>query len=183
MTPHQELLLNRKEVEEAFETLKTLNKDGFYNVPKLTWWVLRHEELYRYCHKNRHYDSCIDGMGCPCCWDKPESRFSYLYSSLQEIIELYDYEGYFKQEMAVFENVRDDYPALMQWLKKNEKLGTEDFILFWIEWYEEDGDVVKPFIMEEKDLDIKFKTKEWKYTLEFLEAFNEIYWTSDACPD
>jgi predicted ATP-dependent protease len=72
-------------------------------------------------------------MTCPCISNNPENRFTFLYTSLQEIIELYKYEEYFRQELGVLENVRDDYPALIQWLKKNEKLGAEDFFLFWIE--------------------------------------------------
>lgn len=181
MTPRQELILNRREVKEAFENLKSLKKDGFINVPKLTWWVLRYEELYKYCHENRHNGSCFEGMSCACTDKTQESRFSMFYPSIEEIVELYQYEEYFKQEMTVLENVRDDYPALMQWLKKNEKLGTDDFILFWIEWYEEEEEIVKPFILKEQDLNIKFKAVEWQYTIKFLEEFNELYYGSDMC--
>ena len=80
------------------------------------------------------------------------------------------------------ENVRKDHPALMQWLKKNENLGTDDFVLFWIEWLDEERTIVNPWIMKELDLGIRFRAEEWKYTIEFLIEFNEIYWDSDACP-
>lgn len=85
--------------------------------------------------------------------------------------------------MAVLEHIREDHPALMQWLKKNEKPGTEDFLIFWTEWLEEDDTIVKPWILKEKDLGIKFRAEEWKNTIKFLEEFNEIYWTSEACPE
>lgn len=183
MTPHQELILNHKEIQEALENLESLKKDGFINIPKLTRWVLNYEELYHYCQKNRHNGTCYEGMTCPCISNNPENRFSFLYPSLKEIIELHKHEEYFREEMAVLENVRDDYPDLMQWLKKNEKLGTEDFFLFWVEWYVEEPELVKPFILEEKELDIKFKAGEWQYTIKFMEEFNELYWDSDACPD
>ena len=178
--PHRNLYL--WEIGEALEVFKGLEKDGFYNVPKITWWILKYEELYEYSHNHRHVGSCIDGMGCACCEDAPESRFSWLYSGLQEVVDLYQHEKYFKEEIVIFEQVKDDYPALMQWLKKNEKLGTEDFLLFWIEWLEEEY-TVKPFLIGVKDPDLKFKTEEWKNTIRFCEIFNEIYWTSDACPD
>ena len=176
MTLDEEKILNRKEIQEALENLKCLKKDGFMNIPKLTWWVLNFEELSHYCDKNRHYGSCYEGMTCPCISNNPENRFNFLYPSLQEIIELHKYEEYFRQEMFVLENVREDYPALMQWLKKNEKLGTKDFFLFWIEWYEEDLETVKPFVLNEQSLDIKFKAGEWQNTINFLEAFNEFYY-------
>lgn len=181
MTTQEEKSLNRREIEEAIELLQSLEKDGFYNVPKIIWWLLRYEELYNYAFLHRHDGSCIEGMGCGCVWDQPESRFSALYPALQEVVDLHQYEDYFKKEMEVFEQVRDDHPALMQWLKRNEQLGTEEFILFWIEWLEEEG-VVDPYITQWKGLGFKFKAEEWQHTIKFLKVFNEIYWDSDACP-
>ena len=177
--PHRNLFL--REIEEAFQVLQGLEKDGFYNVPKITWWILKYEELYDYSYNHRHINSCFEGMGC-CCTDKnPEMKFSSLYSSLKEVIDLHSHEKYFKEELSVFEKIRNDHPALMQWLKKNETLGSWDFLLFWLEWLEE-KDVVNPFITDWPD-EFRFKAEEWKNTIKFCEVFNEIYWKSDACPD
>src|SRR5690606_26437321 len=107
---------------------------------------------------------------------------SDLHSELKEIVGLHQYEEYFREELEVLENVRDDHPALMQWLKKNEQLGADDFLIFWTEWLDEDDTIVKPWIMKEKDLGIKFRPEEWKNTIKFIEEFNEIYWNSEACP-
>lgn len=177
-----EILLTRREIEEAVETFKTLKKEGFFNLPKITWWLLHYKELYSFSYQNRHYGSCFKGMGCPCSWDTPESRFSDFYSALQEVVDLHEYEKYFQEEMKVFHQLKDDYPALMQWLKKNDTLGADDFILFWIEWYEEEEDIVRPFVMNWQNLEVKFKASEWHHTVSFLKVFNELYWTSDACP-
>ncbi len=179
-TPHPLHNLYRLEIEEALEELQHLQKDGFYNVPKITWWILKFDELYEYSYIHRHVGSCIDGMGCNCCWDAPESRFSDLYTVLQEVVQLYSYNNYYRNELDVLEQVRDDHPALMQWLRKNEKLGSEDFLLFWIEWLEEEN-TVKPFVLGWKDLDIKFRSEEWKNTIKFLEEFNDLYWDSEVC--
>lgn len=178
--PHRDLYL--REIEEAFELLKGLKKDGFYNVSGITWWLLKYEELYEYAHAHRHVGSCIDGMGCSCCEDVPESRFSGLYPGLKKITDLHQYENYFKEELATLENLRHDHPALMQWLKKNEKLGTEEFLLFWIEeWYNEEEQIVRPYLFDLQEINPKFKVAEWKHTISFLQVFNEIYWSSDAC--
>ena len=180
--PHRQLYL--REIEEAFELFGTLSKDGFYNVPKLTWWILKYEELYEYSYNHRHVGSCIDGMGCSCSWDSPESRFSELYSGVKEVVDLHQHEQYFKQELAVLENVRHDHPALMQWLKKNETLGSWDFLMFWIEeWYDEEEKTVTPYLFNLRDRNLKFKAEEWQNTIRFCEEFNELYWTSDACPE
>lgn len=183
MTPIEEKQLNRYEIQKARKLIKSFQKDGFYTVPKITWWLLHYEELYKYSHENRHTASCIEGLGCCCSWNSPEGLFSDLHYALQEIVELYQYEDYFREELAVLENIREDHPALMQWLKKNEKLGADDFILFWIEWVEEEQTTVDPWIMNAQDLGIKFRAEEWQNTIRFLEEFNEIYWKSDICSD
>ena len=175
-------VINRQEIEEAVEALLKLPKNGFYNIPKITWWLLYYEELFTFAYDHRHDGSGIENIGCGCSWNNPESRLSDLYSGLQDVVDLHQYEIYFKKEIETYDQVGDDNPALMQWLKKNEKLGTEEFILFWIEWYEEDGEIVKPFILNWQDLDINFTAQEWQHTIRFLRIFNEIYWTSDACP-
>ncbi len=182
-TSHPLQTIYRREIEAALEELRNLKKDGFYSVPKITWWALHYEELSSYSYKNRHTDSCFEGMSCSCSLDSPESRFSDLHSELKEIIDLYQYEDYFKEELEVLQQVREDHSALMRWLKKNEKLGTEDFILFWTEWHEEELNILKPFILDWQDLKIKFKGEEWKNSIRFCEVFNELYYDPDACQE
>lgn len=173
----------RREIQEAFELLGSLEKDGLFNVPKINWWILKYEELNEYSWNHRHTGSCIEGMGCSCSSNSPESKLSSLYSDLREVVVLHNYEKYFEEQLSVFRYVKDDYPALMQWLKKNEILGSEKFLLFWLEWYVEDSNLVIPFIPEWKNNDFKFKAEEWKNSIKFCKLFNELYWTSGLCED
>lgn len=178
--PLQKIYL--REIEEAQEQLELLKKDGFYSIPPLKWWLLKQEKLYEYSKDNWKNGSCFGDLPGSLNLKGELSRFNDLYDAIKEIVELYSYEKYFREELSEFEKVRDNSPALLQWLKKNEKLGTEDFMFFWTEWLEEDN-TVKPFILGWSKLDVKFKSEEWKSTIRFCEVFNEIYWTSDACPD
>ncbi|MDX1718715.1 MAG: hypothetical protein R3353_01015 [Salegentibacter mishustinae] len=168
--------ITRKEIKDALLELENLEKDGFYNIPNITWWMLSFEDLAQYCRENWMNDSCFGDLPYSCVLDSPENKFRGLHEDLKEVIELHEYESYFKKELVELKVVRDDYPALMQWLKKNEKLGTEDFILFWIEWLEEDHSYVKPFIPELEKHDIRFKAEEWENTIRFCEVFNELYY-------
>ena len=182
MTPQDQKLPYHQEIEEAIEALQNLAKNGFHNVAQIAWWLLRYEELYTYSYDHRHDESCVEGMGCGCASQTPESKFSDLYPALEEIADLHRYEMYFQKEMEVFEQVRDDQSGLMQWLKKNEKLGTENFFLFWTEWLEEEDQIVTPFLFNWQHLNMKFESREWQHTVNFLEIFNDVYWTSEACP-
>ncbi|MCG9971149.1 hypothetical protein [Christiangramia crocea] len=176
--PHRNLYL--KEIEEAFEVLEGLKKKGFYDVPKITWWILKYEELYHYSYNQRHVNSCYEGMGCCCTNKSPEMRFSSLYTSLEKIVDLYSHERYFEGEIKAFEQLNDNHQSLMRWLKKNEYLGSEEFLLFWLEWLDEKKEVVNPYIMNWQD-EFIFKAEDWKNTISFCKAFNSIYWTSDIC--
>ena len=71
----------QEEIDEAIQELIQLEKEGFYNIPKVSWWNLKYRNLDAYCFEYRHTDSCIEGMGCGCAWNSPESTFHELFSS------------------------------------------------------------------------------------------------------
>lgn len=171
----------RREIKDALLELENSEKDGFYNVPRITWWTLTFEDLAQYCRENWLDGSCFGDLPCSCVLNSPENKFRDLHDDLNEAIELHEYESYFEKELAELEIVRDDYPALLQWLKKNEKLGADTFLLFWIDWLDEDNRFINPQVSGWEGRDLKFRPEEWKNSIQFCEAFNELYWNSDAC--
>lgn len=162
------------EIDIAILELIQLEQEGFYNIPRISWWNLKYQNLHEYCYKYRHTDSCHEDMGCGCSSNSPENTFQGLYSCLDEVLDLYMHEKYFEQELERFEYIKGNDTLINQWLLKNSKLGNEDFILFWIEWYDEDENCVKPFICNWDELGIKFKNTEWISTIKFLELYNEL---------
>ena len=168
------------EIEEAIEHLVLLKKDGFLSIPHLHWWLRTYKELYQYCKANWKNGSCFGELPDSYNLKGELSRFNDLYSALEKITDLYKYEKILKEEIRMLPTVLNDHPALIEWLKKNEKLGTDDFLMFWTEWLEEDN-TLKPFILGWRKLNLKFKAEEWKHTINFLEEFNELYWDSDVC--
>ena len=72
-------------------------------------------------------DSCFSNLSCSFVLNSPEKKFNYLHTSLSRIIELHEYEKYFQEELSILEKVKEEHQTLMQWLKKNEKSGTDDF--------------------------------------------------------
>ncbi|WP_282018177.1 hypothetical protein [Salegentibacter mishustinae] len=176
-------VISRREIKDALLELGNLEKDGFYSIPKITWWFLTFEDLAQYCRENWRNDSCFGDLPCSCVLNSPEYRFKHVCDSLMEVIELHEYESYFEKELAQLEIVRDDYPALIQWLKKNEKLGKDTFLLFWIDWWDEDNRFINPQASGWEGHNLKFRPEEWKNSIQFCEAFNELYLSSDVCTD
>lgn len=175
-TVHRYRNIYLKDIEQAFEALKDLKKDGFYSIPKITWWTLKYEDLYEYSSNHRHVNSCIEGMGCCCTDNNPEMKFSSLYSSLEEVVDLHRHEKYFEEEIKTFNSINEDAQRLIEWIRKNETLGSWNYLLFWLEWVEEEKSIVNPYIINWQD-EFIFKVEEWKNTIAFCKIFNEIYWT------
>lgn len=175
-TVHRYRNIYLKDIEDSFEVLKDLKIDGFYSIPKMKRWILKYEDLYEYSYNHRHVNSCIEGMGCCGTGKTLENKFNSLYSSLKEVIDLHRNENYFEEEINTFESLNDDYPGIIEWIKKNETLGSWDYLLFWLEWVEEEKGIVNPFIINWQD-EFIFKAEEWKNTIVFCKIFNEIYWT------
>ena len=110
-----------------------------------------------------------------------ESKFNDLYKILEDIAEMHKKELYISAQLDILKKVETDSPALMQWLKKNEKFGTEDFFTFWTEWSQEDN-TIEPFLPQFEGVKITLDPKEFEFTISFLKEFDSQYWTSDICP-
>ncbi len=167
-----------KEIHSSIAELKDLNEQGFYTIPKVNWWLLKYSDLYKYCKENWNNGSCFGELPCSHTMGSEEDKFRYFYENLEEVVDLHKKEPYFREQMEKLKMVRDNYPSLMQWLRQNEKLGVEDFLIFWIEWLGEDG-IVDPYIREFKKINIRFRSKEFENTINFLEQFNDLYWKSE----
>ncbi|MBK5192655.1 MAG: hypothetical protein JJE07_05480 [Flavobacteriaceae bacterium] len=172
----------RREIHSSLEELKNLQEDRFYTISKIHWWLLKYDILYKYCKKNWNNGSCFDELPCSHTLKSNENAFVDFYEDLEEVTELHKKESYFKEQMEGLEMVRDDNPAFMQWLRQNEKLGTEYFIIFWTEWLEED-DIVNPGINIFPNVEVKILAKEFGNTIQFLEVFNELYWAPGLCKE
>lgn len=169
-------------IQTSITELRDLAEDGVHSINKINWWLLKHYELYKCCKENWNNCSCFGELPCSHTMGSDEDKFRDFYKSLEEIADMHKKETYFREQMQVFEKVRDDAPELTKWLLQNEKLGVEDFLIFWIEWLEEDN-LVNPNIKKFPNIEVKISAKEFESTIQFMEVFNELYWTSGLCKE
>ncbi|WP_418510382.1 hypothetical protein [Corallibacter sp.] len=90
----------------------------------------------------------------------PNEKFLKIYDSLNKITDLHKQESYFKQEMAIYKSLKNDSEKVKEWLAKNEYLGAEKYFMFSLE----------------NDGGINVDRKDFKYTIQFKETFDSIYW-------
>lgn len=145
-------------------------------VVKLKAWLFQNKTLYKYAIENRYEASCFHDLPCSCSDIKPETRFVILYDTIRSIIDLHQYENYFKKELEYLDKANFRPQALKESFHKTEKPASEDLIEFWLEWYCEETKTIKPFILHWNQLGIKLKISEWKNTIKFLQIFNSLYY-------
>ena len=82
--------------------------------------------------------------------------------------------------MAIYKEIENEPKKVTKWLSKNERLGTEDFVCFFKDYldYSSNNDEVhlKLFFLFNDEFDVYVNRKDFKYTIEFLETFDDLYW-------
>ncbi len=168
------------------EELKILSADSLFNISKIEWWLLKHLDNYnksKQIHFSKHQYE-IDGevlrlpgdFGCP----SSEENFIDVYDSLNALTKLHRNEKYFKQEMAIYKDIKNEPLKVKQWIEKNEKLEIMDYSCFLINYLDYDINDneyhLRVFFLEDNALKVFVDREDFKHTIGFLEVFNEIYW-------
>jgi hypothetical protein len=171
---------------EKIEGLKSLSNDSIFKISKIEWWLLKHETLYKQTKKINDYKNLYeindrivrlpDNIGN----STSDEKFIDVYESLDVLTKLHRNEDYLKQEMAIYNMIKDEPLKVKHWLKKNEKLGAEDYVTFLIDYLDYDPNDneyhLKVFFLKNDKLEVYVDRQDFKYTIEFLEVFNALYW-------
>ncbi len=153
-------------IVDYIQEFESLPSDGIYSLATIEWWLLKYQDE---CNRIKEEESkrfmyFIDGkwVRLPDYFDArtPNEKFLKIYDSLNKITDLHKQESYFKQEMAIYKSLKNDSEKVKEWLAKNEYLGAEKYFMFSLE----------------NDGGINVDRKDFKYTIQFKETFDSIYW-------
>jgi hypothetical protein len=171
-------------VELAIEEFFGLSSNGFYTLKKVRMWLKKY--LFMYNHlTNLHSKMYLNEIGgniirLPPLHLKPsiETKFMELYENLNTLSILQKKEKYFQLETNRYKNHQGNSGFIKTWLGKNEKLGSEDYVCFLIDYLDYSEDefhllVINPF---DNNREIFIERKSFCYTIEFLEIFNQNYY-------
>lgn len=168
------------------QELESLSSDSIFSISKIEWWLLKYKDEYlkaKQMNSSRHLYKIDwrvvrlpDNIGNP----TDEEKFIDVYESLDNLSKLHRNENYYKQEMAIYKGIENEPFKVKQWLKKNEKLGAEDYVCFLTDYLDYDTDVkvnhLSIFFLNNEELEVYVDKDNFKYTIEFLETFNKLYW-------
>ena len=110
-------------------------------------------------------------------------EFFSLYEELNTLGKYHKFERHFKKEMAYYQTIKDSEEDLKKWTRKHIHRGTHLFLLFAIDYIDYDGNEVfgedkcplKPYFTFLPDVDIYISRQDFQYTLQFVDAFNELF--------
>ncbi|MEP2280966.1 hypothetical protein [Maribacter sp.] len=164
-----------------------LKKNGPLSISKVEWWLLKYLDLYKKTYDfvhSQHLFKLDDGstVRLPSLGrTTKQEEFLDLYEALDTICEFHRKEQYFEQEINEYQKIKDSQSDLKNWITKNEYLGAEKYVCFLVDYldYSENAEHLNIYVHSSKELDIYIDRQDFRNTIEFLEIFNELYWTNN----
>ncbi|QYJ68805.1 hypothetical protein [Flavobacterium litorale] len=167
--------------------MESLSLDGIYSLDKIEYWLLNYGEDYKRIknEKSEHFMHFIDGK-----WIRlpdyiqartPEEKFLHIYKTLNKVTEQHEHEEYFKKEMAIYKSIKNDHQKVREWLTKNEYLGADRYFMFSLDYFGEEDEMeneihLRVTFLEDKERVLLIDRKDFQYTIEFTNTFNNNYW-------
>ncbi len=175
------------------QQLEKLGKDNIYSIDKVEWWLLRFSALQKETHNfiySRHKFELEDGsiVRLPPLGKKSEQeKFLDLYQALDTISQFHRNEHYFEQELISYHTIIKSKSNLKAWVSKNEDLGADKYVCFFLDYLDYDDDEkvehLSLFIHSLKEVEIFVDRQDFRFTIEFLEIFNDLFWVQEILPE
>ena len=160
------------QIDSAIEELKSLNTVHGISMDKVSWWLLKYEDLYK------TYDLEISPLELPSLkqLNSIEIKFRSLYEILINLEDLKAKESIFQKRFELYNSIKNDTRKFKDWIMLNEEEALESHFELWFEWTDHDPEKIKPFILYWQHLNISIPVSDFEYTLKVLEIFHEYYW-------
>lgn len=163
-------------------------------------WLAEHRSLYRMaCQELKKSDKDLvtlpSGIKVKRLFFLDEEpdwfKLYHIYNELEEIAGFHRYESYFKEEMERYQAIKSSRKLQQEWLRKNLKLGTDKFSIFeplyfdyeGCEDFGEDKCPLGLYISGKTDLRLFIDRNDFKYTLEFIHLFHELFYDKNLLPN
>jgi hypothetical protein len=147
----------------------------------------------------------------PCICSEPDEQWQFLklYEAIDAVLRMHRKEAYFKEELIEFYNCKDAIIDLKIWTAKNEKLGIVDCSRFIIKFLGSNTENSKKDALRffgnspielstinhvrkelgrggdktKLDYEVFIYRKHFKYMLEFITVFEEVFWKQEILPE
>jgi len=177
-------------IKNAIQEFKVFSTGNIYTIDQIKYWLEQHDDLYEYAKLNWNRGSCFGDLPCSHTLNNDLSKFNDFYNALQRIVDFHEYESYFYLELEEYQLIKDNSLQLKDWVKRNERLGSEEFVCFFSSYLDyidhsetETPYHLKVFILDFNEFDVYVDRKCFENTIAFLEIFHKLYWEDEILPE
>jgi len=172
-------------IYEAIQEFKLYSLENIYTIDQIKYWLEQHDDLYEYAKLNWNKGSCCGGLPCGHTLNNDLSKFNDFYKALKEIVEVHEYEAYFWQELEEYQLIKDNQLKLKEWVKRNERLGSEEFICFFPRYINYSANPYHPkvFVSDFHEFEIYVNRNCFANTIAFIEIFDKLFWEDEILPE
>lgn len=161
---------------DLFNAINDLRKkDGKNRMSHLVVWLSEHSGLYRgvvLSQRSSVEKELPDEIGKR----SLQAIFISAYEVLQRLTSIFTKERFFQQEYDRYLRIKDNKLEVEKWLNEHKDMALEDLWDFWMEWVEEDKQIVCPFILYWEGAPIQVPLEDLENTMKFTKAFHHEYW-------
>ncbi|CAM4173362.1 DUF3127 domain-containing protein [Flavobacterium antarcticum] len=107
------------QIQKIADEFEALSDTGFHNVEILETWLSKYDAEYR--HQKAIYNSLKENGSIPLLSEsfKDESIFVLGYEIVQEVVECSKDEPFFKEQIEIYEAIKNDVTKLSLWLQEH----------------------------------------------------------------
>jgi|GEM_PF-1910342 len=173
--------------------IRLILDNNILSMPMIEWWLLKYSDHYKSAYDffyNQNLYEIEEGSVMRLnLFGKPtdQKKFLELYEALDKVSGYHRNEAYFEQEMVDYNKIKKSQSDLKKWVIKNEYLGADKYVCFFVDYLDYDKnneeEHLSVFVLPFKELDIYIDRQYFKNTIEFLEIFNELFWSQEIYPE
>ncbi|MUH37069.1 hypothetical protein D9O36_14550 [Zobellia amurskyensis] len=169
--------------EDCIKYLLTLKSNGVYTMQKIEFWLLQYSDFYKETCSLVSSNDIFEldngqDVRLPSFWNSTDNdKFLDLYKALDIISDFHRAENHMRDTLVEYHTVKNCQSDLKQWIRKNEYLIADKYASFYFDYldYDEDDNELNLLVYVEsvKEFQIYIDKNEFKYTLEFLNLFQD----------
>lgn len=172
------------EWQNAVLNLIQKNQTNIFKIESIKLWLNSYQQAYEELYKkekSKFWFELKPGEWVrlpPLTPKNKKTKFLRIYEALKEILEFHENEEYFQKEMLSYYEMKDSNSSLKKWVSKNEKIGSEKYSTFLLDYldYEDNPNHLKISILGFDEEIVYVNRTDFRYTLQFITVFNQVYW-------
>lgn len=168
------------------EQIINFNTLNLINIHQIEWWLLEYKYYYHSLiqknanTQNKSMIQIIESLP-ESIKPKYEDKFLNIYEEFEQLSSYYKFEGYFKEQNNEYYKSLYSKKKIRQWISYNEDIGANTFASFLLDYLDYNSNPIHLNIALHTlpKVEVFVDRTEFRSILDFLEAFNNLYWSDD----